>query len=145
MKKSIRLGEMLINKGLISPADLERALKEPRATGEYIGTILVKLGIISEDALIPVLAEQLGIKHANIGDLQIDPDVIKKVPAKFAYHYKMIPMNFEDNILTIGVADPTDIHTLDDIRLLLSYEIEPVLCGEKDLAESQKQLIKFNA
>ncbi len=145
MKKSIRLGEMLINKGLISPADLERALKEPRATGEYIGTILVKLGIISEDALIPVLAEQLGIKHANIGDLQIDPDVIKKVPAKFAYHYKMIPMNFEDNILTIGVADPTDIHTLDDIRLLLSYEIEPVLCGEKDLAEAIKKYYGIGA
>ena len=55
----------------------------------------------------------------------IDPEVVKKVPAKFAYHYKMIPIGFKNNILIIGVSDPTDMHTLDDIRLLLGCEIDP--------------------
>ncbi|NQU73142.1 MAG: Flp pilus assembly complex ATPase component TadA [Candidatus Omnitrophica bacterium] len=145
MKKTLRIGEMLVKKGLISIADLERALTEPKGAGEYLGTVLIKLGLITEEVLIPVLAEQLGIDYVKIVNVSIEPSVIKKVPAKFAHHYKMMPISFKDNVLTIGVLDPTDIHTLDDIRLLLGCEIKPVLCEGRDMLDAIKKYYGIGA
>lgn len=144
-EKTLLLGEMLVGKGLITVANLERALKEHNRTDEFLGATLIKLKIVDEEILMPVLAEQLGIKYLKIKDLTIDPPVIEKVPAKFASHYKMMPVNFEDNVLTIGVLDPLDIHTLDDVKLLLGYQIRPVLCGEKDISEAIKRYYGIGA
>ena len=145
IKKTILLGEMLIDRGLIKISDLEKALKEHKRTGEFLGTTLVKLGIIEEELLMPVLSEQLGIKYVKIKDLKIDPSIVEKVPAKFASHYKMMPISLRENVLTIGVSNPLDIHTLDDIRLLLACEIDAVLCGEKDILDAIKRYYGIGA
>ncbi|MBI4336023.1 MAG: Flp pilus assembly complex ATPase component TadA, partial [Candidatus Omnitrophica bacterium] len=139
------LGQMLVDKGLITALDLERALKEQKRAGEFLGVSLVKLNIIDEDTLMPVLAEQLGIQYVKIRDLKIDPAVVEKVPAKFASHYRMIPVAFDSNTLTLCVLDPLDIHTLDDIRLLLGYQIRPALCGEKDILEAIRKYYGIGA
>ena len=145
MEKTLLLGEMLVGKGLITVANLERALKEHKRTGEFLGVTLIKLKIVDEETLMPVLSEQLDIKYLKIKDLAIDPSVIEKVPAKFVSHYKMMPISFEDNVLTIGVLDPLDIHTLDDVKLLLGYQIRPVFCGEKDISEAIKKYYGIGA
>lgn len=145
IKKTLLLGEMLMDKGLITISDLEKALKEHKRTGEFLGVTLVKMKLLEEDVLMPVLSEQLGIEYIKLKDLDIEPSVVEKVPAKFAAHYKMMPINFKDNTLTIGVLDPFDIHTLDDIRLLLGYELKPVLCGEKDISEAIKKYYGIGA
>lgn len=145
IRKSILLGQMLIDKGLISISDLERALKEQERRGEFLGATLVKLDLIDEDVLMPILSEQLGIRYARIKDLTIDPAVVEKVPAKFASHYKIMPISLKDNVLTVGVLDPMDIHTIDDIRLLLGCEVEPVLCGESDIMDAIRKYYGIGA
>jgi type II secretion system protein E len=145
IKKNLLLGEMLIDKGLITVTDLDKALKEHRRTSEFLGSTLVKLNVLEEDVLMPVLSEQLGIEYVKVRDSKIDPSIVGRVPAKFASHYRMMPIDFKDNILTIGVLDPLDIHTLDDIRLLLGYEIKPVLCGEKDILEAIRKYYGIGA
>jgi len=145
INKTMLLGEMLIAKGMITVSNLDRALKEHKRAGEFLGVTLVKLKLVEEDTLMPVLSEQLGIEYVKLRDLNIDPAVVEKVPAKFASHYKMMPISLKDNILTIGVLDPLDIHTLDDIRLLLSCEIRPALCGEKDILEAIRKYYGIGA
>lgn len=136
IKETILLGEKLIEKGLISLRELDIGLKEHYKTGQFLGSTLVKLGFIKEEELYPVLSEQLGIPYLKIKELAIDPHVIEKVPAKYALRYKLIPVKFEDNTLTVAVTDPLDIRTLDDLRLLLGCDVTGVLAVEADINEA---------
>ena len=136
IKKSILLGEMLVDQKLVTVDQLEKGLIEQKKTGAFIGTTLVKLGFIKEEELFPVLSRQLNIEYLKVKDLKIDPAVIEKVPAKFASYYKLIPVRMTGDILVVAVSNPLDIHTLDDIKLLLNCNVKPVLAGEKDIIEA---------
>jgi len=134
--KEILLGQLLVERGLITVEQLDGALKEQKKIGSFLGNVLIGLGYISQEKLFPVLAEHLGVEYINLKNRQISADVLEKVPAKFASHYKLIPVDFKNGVLTIAVANPLDIHTLDDIRLLLGYDTKPVLAGEDDIIEA---------
>ncbi|MGE4357532.1 MAG: type II secretion system ATPase GspE [Candidatus Omnitrophota bacterium] len=139
IRENLKLGEMLIEAGVITPEQLDAGLREHKRTKEFLGTTLVKMGFVSEEKLLPILSKQLGIPFVRIRETKIDPEIIKKVPAKFASHYKLIPLRMENGTLVIAVTDPLDIHTIDDIKLLLGYEVKPVLAGEKDIIEGIKK------
>ena len=130
------LGQVLINRGLITREQMDEALREQKSSGGFLGGILIKLGYISQDELFSIYAEQLGVEYVKLKNRVISSAVIEKVPAKFASHYKLIPLDLKDGILTIAVTNPLDIHTLDDIKLLLGYETEPVLASEEDILEA---------
>lgn len=135
-KKEVLLGQLLVDKNIISVEQLNEALKEQKKSGGFLGNTLLKLGYVAEDEIFPVLAEQLGTEYVKLKNAQIDPAVIEKVPAKFASHYKLIPIDFDKGILTIAVTDPLDIHTIDDVKLLLGYETEVVLANEPDIIDA---------
>ena len=135
-KKEILLGQLLINKSLITIDQLEAALREQKKSDGFLGSTLIKMGYISEDDLFQVLAEQLGVEYVKLKNRHIEPEIIEKVPAKFASHYKLIPISFADDILTIAVTNPLDIHTIDDVKLLLGYETKVVLANEEDIIDA---------
>lgn len=135
-KKELLLGQLLIDKKLITAEQLDEALKEQKKSGGFLGNVLLKLRYISQDELFPVLAEQLGVEYVKLRSREIDPGVIEKVPAKFASHYKLIPLDMKGNVLTIAVTNPLDIHTMDDIKLLLGYDTKAVLASEDDIVEA---------
>ncbi len=139
LRETLKLGEMLLEAGIITPEQLEAGLKEHKKNKEFLGITLVKLGFISEEHILPVLSKQLGIPFVKLKQLEIGPEVVKKVPPKFASHYKLMPIRMENNTLIIGVTDPLDVHTLDDIKLLLGYDVKPVLAGEKDIQDAIKK------
>jgi type II secretion system protein E len=139
------LGEILVQKGLITNEQLEMALRQQKKTGQFLGSTLVKLGFIKELDVIPVLAEQLNVEYVRLEDLRIDPGVIEKVPAKFACHYKLIPISFQTSLLTIAVTDPMDVHMTDDIKLLLNLEVKTVLAGENDILDAIKKYYGIGA
>jgi type II secretion system protein E len=135
-KRYRSLGQMLISRGLITAEQLEIALREQKKSGEFIGVTLVKMKFLTDEQLLPVLSEQLGIEYVNIKQIKVDPKIIKMVPAKFANHYKLIPIKKKDNTLTVAVSDPLNIQTLDDLRLLLKIDVNPVLASQKDILEA---------
>jgi len=135
-KKRFLFGEKLIARNLISREQLDIALAEQKKTGEFIGTILIDMGFLSAAQLLPVLSKQLGVDYVKLNQIKVDPKIIKLVPAKFACHYKLIPLKKENNILTVAVSDPLNIQTLDDLRLLLKVEINPVLATKKNILEA---------
>ncbi|MFH1753709.1 MAG: ATPase, T2SS/T4P/T4SS family [Candidatus Omnitrophota bacterium] len=139
MTQKILIGQMLISHGLITAEQLEAGLREQKKHGGYIGKNLIKMGFLTEDQFCPVLAEQLRIEFLRIRDIDISPDAIKAIPAKFASHYKFIPIRLDGDLLTIGLNDPTDIQTIDDIKLVIGYQLNPILATEEDIIDGIKK------
>ena len=112
---------MLVDEEVITSEQLERALKEQKKTKEFICSTLIRLGFASEERILGVLAQQLDCRYVKIKDAVITPDVIAKIPAKYASHYKMMPLKIENNVLICAVSDPLNVQVLDDIKLLLGF------------------------
>ena len=138
-KGSLQIGQLLIEDGIVSAEDIEKALKEQKKTGKFLCTVLIEMGLVQEETILPVLAKQMGLSFVKIKSLHIEPQVISKVPAKFAIHYKLMPVKLENNTITIAVTDPLDVHTLDDLRLILGIEVKAILAGEKDILEAIRE------
>ncbi len=139
------IGEMLIAKGIIQEDQLEEGLRNAKQSGERIGEALVKLGYVTEEEVLITLSDQLGIPFLKIKNLQIAPEIVAKIPAKFVLHYKSIPVKEEKKYLQIATSDPLDIHTLDDIRMLVGQEIEPVIATNDDISEAIKKYYGIGA
>ena len=132
MKK--RLGEMLVEEKLITVQQLEDALKEQQKSGELIGKILVKRRYLKEEELLESLSRQLNVPFIRLSDIVIDRQVIKKVPAKFVWHYKIIPVEYAGGKLTVATSDP--LRSLDNVRVFLEYELVPVLAMEDEIIKA---------
>jgi type II secretory ATPase GspE/PulE/Tfp pilus assembly ATPase PilB-like protein len=130
----IKIGQMLVKKSLITPGQLDASVEEQRKTGELLGCILIKNNFLSEEDFLKTLSEQLDVPYMRIKNISIDPAAVKKVPAKFAWHYRVMPLNFEDDKLVIATSYP--LKPLDDLRLFLGYEIKPVLSLKNEVLEA---------
>jgi len=130
------LGQILVERGLISLQDLEAALAEQKRTEEFLGKILSRMGLVSEDVLVPILADQLGIPHVRLRETVVESQALAKVPAKFANHYTLLPIRVINNTLEVAIADPFDVQTIDELRLLLDCDVRPVLAGPQEIREA---------
>ena len=129
------IGEILIEKGIITDEQLGKAVQEQKRTGEFIGSCLMRLGYIGEKELLVVLSEQFGIPYKDLKEVSIDENIITAIPAKYVWHYKFMPLRLKGNTLTIAISDPLDIWLLEDIKLNLGYDVECVLSSEREIRE----------
>lgn len=145
-KNKSPLGQILIEKKIITPQQLETALREQKKTGELLGLTLLRLGYVSEETVyLPLLADQLGVEFVNLKGAQITPEAISKIPAKFAYHYKVMPVDFRNDTLTVALSRPLDIHVLDDIGIVVKSKIKSVLASENDIMEAVRKYYGIGA
>jgi type IV pilus assembly protein PilB len=128
-----RIGDRLVSSGVISNDQLEFALKEQKRTGERLGTILRQLNLITEEDLSKVLAETAGIEHLNIRNLSIDPNVVNELPEAVARKYKVFPIATENNSVTVAMADPTDVATIDRVQQQTRRYVKVVSSTEFDI------------
>ncbi len=135
-RDDILIGQVLIDKGVVTAEQLDAGLREQKKTGDFICTALIKLGFAPEEKIFSVLSLHLGIPYLKLKDRDIEPLIITKVPAKFASHYKIIPIEFKDNVLVIAMTDPLDIRTLDDMRLLLGLDVVGGLASEVEITDA---------
>ena len=132
-----KLGEILINMGVITKEQLFKALEGSRRTGEMIGKLLMKFGFITEDQLLQALSKQLDIPYyPNLKDLEIDENVIKTIPVKFVWHYKFMPLALTERVLQIAISNPLEVWPTEDIKLLLGYTTEIVLAPQTEIIEA---------
>jgi type II secretory ATPase GspE/PulE/Tfp pilus assembly ATPase PilB-like protein len=135
----LKLGELLIKKGVITQGQLDLALREHNKTGELLGKALVRLGFISEEQLLMTLAEQLSIQFIPaLKNKAVPDDVIKAVPARFVWHYKFMPLSLKGDLLTIAISNPLDVWPTEDIKFHLGYEVEVVLAVETEIMAAIK-------
>jgi type IV pilus assembly protein PilB len=129
------LGEILLEKGLITQEQLDEALKVQKNTTEQIGRILMDLGHVAERDVLRAHAEQLGIPFLELDETSVDEDVAKAIPQSVVQRYNAVPIRRSGNRLTVAMADPTNVFALDDIRLITGYEIDPMLAAPDDVSQ----------
>jgi type II secretion system protein E len=137
-KEKSKFGEKLVEHKIVTPEQLEIGLKAQTKNAASLSDTLVKLGFTTEEDILPVVAKQLNIPFVRIKQLKIPPEIVSKIPAKVAHHYKILPIKSVGNTLTVAMSDPMDIHTIDDIKLLLGCTVDPVFAGPRDIEEALK-------
>lgn len=131
-----RLGDVLLEQDLITQEQFQDALSVQRSTGQNLAHILVSKGYLSEEDLVITLSEQLGIPHIRVSNYNIPKEVLDEVPESLARQYQMLPISVTGDVLTLAMADPLNIMALDDLRMLTSFDIEPVVAAESELLEA---------
>ena len=142
---SRRLGDLLVNEGLITQENLQRALAEQKGSNEKLGSILVRLGLIQEDQLIGFLSRQYGIPSITLSQLDIDPEVVKLVPAQIARKYEVLPVKRTGNALTLAMADPTNVFALDDVAFMTNLQVLPVVASQGAIRQTIERLYEPQA
>lgn len=134
-----KFGDLLVQTGQITAEQLEEALAEQYKTKERLGSILVKMGFINEQRLIETLEFQLGIPHVILSKRKIDPDILALVPEQVAKKYHVFPVEKQGKRLILAMLDPTNVYALDELRLTLNLEIQPVIVSEDDMNQAFSQ------
>ena len=129
-----RLPDMLLEQNLVTQEQLQHCINQHRQTGQSLPSLLVQNGYLSEEDLVITLSEQLGIPHIRVAHYSIPKEVLSEVPETLARQYQMLPVSVTGDVLTLAMADPLNIMALDDLRMLTSYEIEPVVAVASELA-----------
>ena len=132
----IKLGELLVKENLISPQQLQEALTYQKQHGSKLGYNLVKLGFVKDEEITGLLSRQDGVPAINLARFEIDPSVIKLVPAETAQKYQIIPLSRAGANLTIAMVDPTNVFAMDDIKFMTGYNVEPVVASETAIMDS---------
>ncbi|MBL8113196.1 MAG: Flp pilus assembly complex ATPase component TadA, partial [Acidobacteria bacterium] len=127
---AVKLGELLLKAKLISPEQLGEALKEQKASGIKLGEALIKMGFITEEDITETLSAQFGVPSINLAHFEIDPAILKLVPADVSRKYNILPVNKTGATLTIAMGDPTNVFAMDDIKFMTGYNVEPVVASE---------------
>lgn len=145
-----RLGDLLIEAGLITDDELIKTLKN-KSPEEKLGDALLREGYITEQQLIEVLEFQLGIPHVNILQYPIDLDVIHLIPKELAKRHYVMPIRKDKNKLFVAMADPMDYFAIEELRMATGYHIEPAIATKDalyrtitkyyDLQESMEEIM----
>ena len=134
MKETRRqLGDLLVTQGVISEEQLSEALKLQRESGEPLGRVMVKIGLVKEADLLRILAGQLGLDFVDLADYQVDLGAVSLVPERIAKKHVALPIGFDEDKLIVAVANPTDVFIFDDLRMMTGFEIKPVVATKEDI------------
>ena len=121
-----KIGQILIDRGLITPLQLEEALGEQGLTGRFFGEILVGRGILSEEKIAKVLSEQLGFGYVDLREIILEPKAVEKVPRGLCEKHTLIPIYLSQNALTVAMANALDVTAIDKIQALTGLRVRPV-------------------
>ena len=128
-----RYGELLRSLNVINDDDMNRALAIQDKTGENLDTVLVDNDITDESQMLQTLSTHLGVETIDVKNLELTPEILQYVPIRFVHRYNILPIDNKGDTLRIATADPLNFHALDDLRLLLKCDVEPLLAPSDDI------------
>lgn len=138
-KKTKRIGEILVDSGLITAKQLEDAIAEGKRTGVRLGNVLVDGSYVTEEDISRALSEQFGIPYILLDSVIIDPELIKLIPEVVARKHKVIPITIEGGKLKVATFDPLNVFAMDDIRKISGRDVSPVVCSENSIQKAIDQ------
>jgi len=146
-KKSLRIGELLVQKGVVSPDQVRIALIEQKRNRDHLGKILVRLGFATEAVILDVLGGALGQQKADLHKVVVDSEAIRMIPKDMARRFHILPLTFEGQRrrLTLAMADTFNVVALDQIAALIGADIEivPLMAGEAEIEKAIDQFYGF--
>jgi type IV pilus assembly protein PilB len=136
---SERLGELLVKKNFITPEQLKKAGEEQKLKGGRLESNLIKLGYIKEEELLSFLSAQYRVPSIKISKIEINPNIIKLIPASIAKKYFIIPIHRVGSKLTLALSDPSNIIVIDEIKFMTGFNVEPVVASETEIIDAIKK------
>src|SRR5574341_91497 len=133
---SEKLGRFLVTAKLVSEDQLQRAIIAQKKTGGRLGSILVRMGFLDEARLLAFLSQQFGIPSIDLSNFKVDQALLKLFPADAIKKYRVIPVKRSGSVVTLAMADPSDVFALDDIKFLTGYTIEPAVASESAIVSA---------
>jgi type IV pilus assembly protein PilB len=134
--KRKKLGEVLRERGKISPEDLLRAIEEQQGKVIHLGELMLERGLVAKGDLVDALAEVSRIPYVDSGNAPIDPEALKLIPPTVALRFCVMPINFEGNRLVVAMAEPQNLHAIDELRFLSGTDILPRIGFRSEIKEA---------
>ncbi|MFC1743212.1 type IV-A pilus assembly ATPase PilB [Candidatus Riflebacteria bacterium] len=134
--KKLRLGDALIQEGIITDEQLQAALTKQKSSGKRLGLVLTEMNMCSERDIVQVLAKQLKIPYIDLSNYIIDPIIARLIPEHMAKRHQVVPINKVGNKLTVAMVDPLNIIAIDDIQLMTNYMVKPVVATVSDIEKA---------
>jgi len=137
-----QLGELLIERGIITKVQLDKALLIQREKGGLIGEILVALGFTREEDIAQALTAQYGFPYLPLSNYDINPDVVSIIPSRVARQYLLIPIDKIGNTITIAMSNPLNIQAVEDVELLSGCSIQTFVSTSSDIKKAIEKYYK---
>lgn len=134
IKKTRRLGELLVESALITEQQLATALDQQKLEHLPLGDILIKNGFCKDIDIAQTISMQLGIKYIELSSTIIEPEAIQLVPQKIALMYKLIPVCIDRTVLTVAMIDPLNLNVIDELTLVTRCKIVPAISTAREIA-----------
>lgn len=134
-----KLGRLLVEAKLVTEEQLRKAMDFQKAVGGKLPAVIVKLGFITDDQVTQFIARRQNLRIAELDKVVLPENLIKRVPRELIEKHTCIPIAFRDGMLTLAVADPTDIEALEEIQLATDYKIEVALASRAALSKAINQ------
>lgn len=142
LRRRVRFGELLLNSGTISQAQLAEALAHQKKTGRKLGRVLIELGILTEEALQGCLAQQLQIPFVDVRSLALDPATVRLLPEALARRFRALVLQVDSKGALVGMADPTDLFAYDEIAKRLQQPLRLALVNEMALLKAMDMVYR---
>ena len=142
-RKKVRLGELLVNSGVLSNEQLQQALDNPARQGKKLGEFLVDEGIVSEDDLAKALSKQLDLDMIDLQSINVDKEVLNLVPVNVLKKNKIFPFAYKENnfnVLMVAMADPLDYNAIDDINIITNF-FKLIQCSSQNVSSFYNGII----
>ncbi|MBI4744049.1 MAG: Flp pilus assembly complex ATPase component TadA [Actinobacteria bacterium] len=137
-----RIGDILVNAGLITQKELENALLAQKKSGKPIGRILIENSRVSEDQIAHALARQKNLPVVDLNEYNINVHAVASIPETVAKRHMVIPIDYKDGYLVLAMSNPLDVHAVDDLRVITGYDIKPVVSTETAINNAINQYLK---
>ncbi len=128
-----QLGDILLDGGLVSAAQLTGAIEEHQRSGRSLGRVLVEQGVLSEGQLVAALATQIGLRFVDLTEFAVDGSAVSRVPDSVCRRYTALPIGYEDGKLLVAMADPANVFAIDDIRSITGMDVKPAVATRADV------------
>jgi MSHA biogenesis protein MshE len=133
IKLKVKIGDLLVQNGVITETQLQQALAKQKATGQRLGRTLINLGFVQEDKFLGFLSEQLKLPFVDMRRFKFDDAVVQRLSETHARRFRAIALSDRKGMLLVGMADPTDIYAIDAIERILQQPIQQAVVRESEL------------
>ena len=131
--EKVRLGEILLQQGLLTEDQLKSALDDQKRTGRRLGRVFVESGFVTEEQIGEALARQFKIPFVNLKQFNVTPEVLAKLPESQARRFRAMVLQDEGQHYVVGMADPTDLNAYDELTRFLKRDLQLAVVAESQL------------
>lgn len=139
-----KLGDILVEVDVITPLELDEGMQRQRLTGDFLGRVLVRMELCTEQDILEALGVQQGMERINVANLKIEEEVLRKLPSDVAKFYTVVPIREkEDGTIVVALADPLNLSVLDDLEQIIKCPIEGAVSSLEEVQQSIKNNYAF--